>query len=59
MKEDIEHVIKQWSVRVKVCARNEKERIYNQPARAIPISGNFDKVGAVWFLVYRKFTWVL
>lgn len=42
MKEDIEHVIKQCEV----SASNEKERIYNHPARAIPISGIFDMVGA-------------
>jgi hypothetical protein len=42
MKEDIEHVIKQCEL----CASNEKVRIYNHPAYAIPISGIFDMVGA-------------
>ena len=41
MKDQIAHVIKQCEP----CARNEREKIFNHPARAIPISGIFDRVG--------------
>ena len=41
MKDQIAHVIKQCEV----CARNEREKILSHPARAIPISGIFDRVG--------------
>jgi hypothetical protein len=41
MKDQIAHVIRQCEP----CSRNEREKIFNHPARAIAISGIFDRVG--------------